>query len=80
MKTLRVLQAIADAHNGTNLREVLAAQVECVRESMPLPTRRLAVEWMLGQPWTTQEEFMPASLETVEPVLRQIANDSWMHD
>lgn len=73
MKTLRILQAIADTHNGTNLKEVLFAQVEYVREALPVLTRRQAVEWMLGQPWRTQEEFMPAGYEAVEPVLRQIA-------
>ncbi len=78
MKSLRMLQTIANTcvyGPNTNLREVLFAQVEHVREALPVATRRQAVEWMLSQPWRTQEEFFPAGLEDCTPVLHGIANE-----
>jgi len=72
MKTLRVLQAIANTCNGENLLEVLTAQVEHVREALPAATTRLAVQWMLTQPWQTQQEFFPAGYEECLPHLKAI--------
>ncbi len=73
IRSLRVLQAIASTHNGSNLHAVLNAQVTYVREALPVATDRQAVEWMLGHPWSTQQEFMPAGYEDVKPILDAIA-------